>query len=315
MSALRRWFSPAYLWRRTVHNLVPKLAALVVAALVWLVATEGRRANIEVGFDVPLEVRDTTGGSSRRAVSDLPATVRVTLSGQRSRLQGLQVGNIQSGNIEASVDTTGAPEGSFTLPVEVRAPDGTKALRVLPTRVQGFVDSQLSRSLSVTLSAAAPPAGSLPRYTLTPDTVTLSGPSRLVRTVSRVISQPLNLGAGASASSRLVALNADGEPVTGIVIRPASVNVRRSDLGALPVKTVEVLLPPAPAKLNVLSSAVSPTTIRLVGPPAALAGLNSVIATLTYRTGNYSVAPTFKLPSGVQALDSVLVSLKVTARP
>ncbi|WP_407539699.1 CdaR family protein [Deinococcus radiomollis] len=304
----RRWLSPAYVWRRSVHNLGPKLAALLVAALVWLVATSDRRANVEVGFDVPLEVRDTTGGASRRAVSDLPATVRVTLSGQRTRVQGLQ-----AGNIEASVDTTGAQEGSFTLPVEVRAPDGTKALRVLPARVQGFVDSQLSRRLSVTLSAAAPPAGSLPRYTLTPQTVTFSGPSRLVRTVSRVISQPLNLEAGATASSRLVALTAEGEPVTGIVLRPASVSVRRSDLGTLPVKTVRVLLPPAPAKLKVQST-VTPASVRLVGPPTALAGLNSATAVLTYRAGSYKVTPTFNLPSGVQALDSVVVNLTVTAR-
>ncbi len=307
-SALRRWFSLTYAWRRTVHNLPAKLAALVVASLVWLVATADRRANIEVGFDVPLEVRDTTGGASRRAVSDIPATVRVTLTGQRSRVQGLQ-----ASNIEASVDTTGAQEGSFTLPVEVRAPDGTRTLRVLPARVQGFVDSQLSRRLDVTLSAAIPSAGTLPRYTLTPSTVTVSGPSRLVRTVRRIISQPLALEAGGEGSSRLVALTADGDPVTGIVIRPAEVNVRRIDLGTLPVKTVVVRLPPPPATLTVRTS-VNPASVRLVGPPALLSGLDGVTATLTYRAGSYRVTPTFKLPAGVQALDSVVVSVAATAR-
>ena len=305
----RQWLRPGYVWRRSVHNLLPKLAAVVVAALVWLVATADRRANIEVGYDVPLEVRDTTGGASRRAVSGLPATVRVTLSGQRSRMQGLS-----ASTVEASVDTTGAQDGSFTLPVSVLAPDATRTLRVLPARVQGFVDSQTSRTLAVTLSAAAPPPGSLPRYTLTPGTVTLSGPSRLVRTVSRVISQPLDLGPGQAASSSLVALNARGQPVTGILIRPAGVTVRRTDLGTLPVKAVPVLLPPVPASLSVQGS-VTPTTLRLVGPPAALAGINSVTAALTYRPGTFQVTPTFSLPAGVQALDSVLVNLRVTVKP
>lgn len=309
-NALRRWTSPAYLWRRTVHNLLPKLAALGVALLVWLVATADRRANIEVGYDVPLEVRDTTSGSSKRAVTDLPATVRVTLSGQRSRLAGLQ-----ASSVEASVDTTGAQEGSFTLPVEVRAPDGTRTLRVLPTRVQGFVDTQLTRRLEVTLSAAAPPAGSLPRYVLTPGTVLLDGPSRLVKTVVRVISQPLNLGAGSSAESRLVALNADAEPVTGLTIQPASVNVRRSDLGTLPVKTVPVVLPSVPAKLDVTARTVVPATVRLVGPPAVLATIDSAPAVLTYKAGTSRITPTFKLPGGVQPLDTVVVSLTVTAKP
>ena len=305
----RQWLRPGYVWRRSVHNLLPKLAALAVAALVWLVATADRRVNIEVGYDVPLEVRDTTGGASRRAVSGLPATVRVTLSGQRSRMQGLP-----ASSVEASVDTTGAQDGSFTLPVNVLAPDATRTLRVLPARVQGFVDSQTSRALNVTLSAAAPPPGSLPRYTLTPGTVTLSGPSRLVRTVSRVISQPLDLGPGQEASSSLVALDAQGQPVTGIVIRPAGVTVRRTDLGALPVKTVPVLLPPAPASLSVQSS-VTPATLRLVGPPDALAAIDSVTAVLTYRAGTSRVTPTFRLPAGVQPLDSVRVNLNVTPKP
>jgi YbbR domain-containing protein len=302
-------FSPQTLWRRTVHNLPQKLAALVVAMLVWLVATADRRANIEVGFDVPLEVRDTTGGTSKRAVSGLPTTVRVTLSGQRSRVQTLSAGAAQ-----ASVDTTGAQEGSFNLPVTVVAPDGTRTLRVLPARVQGFVDSQLSRLLPVTLSTAAPPPGSLPSYVLNPETVTLSGPSRLVKTVARVISEPLALAAGAQGESSVVALNASGEPVTGISIRPASVTVRRSDLGSLPIKSLEVLLPPVPARLKVVSS-VSPARLRVVGPPGVLATLNSVTAALTYRPGTSRVAASFKLPSGVQPLDNVQISLNVTVKP
>ena len=306
---LQRWLSPAYAWRRTVHNLPQKLAALVVAALVWLVATADRRANIEVGYDVPLEVRDTTGGASRRAVSDLPATVRVTLSGQRTRVQGLQ-----AASVEASVDTTGAQEGSFNLPVVVTAPEGTVLRRVLPPRVQGFVDSQLSRVLSVTLSAAAPPAGALPRYDLTPTSVSVTGPNRLVRTVVRIITVPLALDAGAEADSVLVALNAEGEPVTGVTMKPSSVTVRRSDVGSLPVKTVPVMLPPVPATLLV-QSRISPETVRLVGPPAVLDTIGSVTATLTYRPGSSELSPGFKLPAGVQTLDRVTVRLTVTARP
>ncbi|GGJ74313.1 CdaR family protein [Deinococcus aquiradiocola] len=305
---VRRWTRPHYLWRRATHNLLPKLAALLVALLVWLVATADRRANIEVGFDVPLEVRDTTGGSSKRAVSDLPATVRVTLSGQRSRLQGLQ-----ASKIEATVDTTGAQEGSFNLPVEVRAPDGTKSLRVLPARVQGFVDSQLTRRIAVTLSVPAPPAGTLPRYALSPRVTLVSGPNRLVKTVERVISEPLALDPSEEGSGSLVALNAQGEPVTGITLSPQTVTVRRTDLGTLPVRTIGVVLSPAPATLTV-ESRVTPSTVRVVGPPALLAQLSSVTVPVTYRPGKARLTPTLKLPAGVQALDSVVVDLTVRTK-
>ena len=304
------WLSPRYVWRRSVHNLAQKVAALVVASLVWLVATSDRRANIEQGFDVPLEVRDTSSGTERRAVSDLPATVRVTLQGQRARLQGLA-----ADKIEASVDTTGAKEGSFTLPVEVRAPDGTKALRVLPARVQGFVDSQLSRTLPVTLSVGAPRATALPNYSVSPQTVLVSGPSRLVTTVDRVVTLPLSLNAGSEGAARMVALTAQGAAVTDVALKPASVTVRRSDTEVIPIRSVPVLLPMPPAQLNVVSSSVEPPTVRLIGPAAALKSINSVTALLPYKAGSYRITPTFRLPAGVQILDSVSVNLSILERP
>ena len=305
-----RWLSPGYVWRRSVHNLPQKLIALVVAALVWLVATSDRRANIEQGFDVPLEVRDTSSGTERRAVSDLPATVRVTLSGQRARLQGLA-----ADKIEASVDTTGAKEGSFTLPVEVRAPDGTVTLRVLPARVQGFVDSQLSRTLPVTLSVGTPPENSLPRYSVSPSAVVVSGPSRLVTTVDRVVTVPPDLGAGSEGAARLVPLTPQGAAVTDVVLRPASVTVRRTDIEAIPIRSVPVMLPAPPARLNVIASSVEPPTVRLIGPAAALRTISSVTALLPYKAGSYRMTPTFRLPPGVQILDSVSVNLSILERP
>ncbi|WP_425146904.1 CdaR family protein [Deinococcus sp.] len=305
-----RWLSPLYVWRRTVHNLPQKLAALVVAALVWLVATSDRRANIEQGFDVRLEVRDTSTGTSKRAVSNLPATVRVTLQGQRSRLQGLA-----ADKIEASVDTTGAKEGSFNLPVEVRAPDGTQTLRVLPARVQGFVDSQLSRILPVTLSVGLPPADTLPRYGVVPGAVTVSGPSRLVNTVEQVVTAPLVLAPNTQGQTRLVALTAQGQAVTGVILRPSSVTLSRSDTRALPVRTVLVLLPAPPAKLSVVASRVEPPSVRLVGPADILRGVASVTALMPYRAGSYKFTPTFKLPPGIQVLDSVSVTLNVVQKP
>ena len=305
-----RWLSPAYLWRRGVHNLPQKLAALVVAALVWLVATSDRRATIEQGFDVPLEVRDTSSGTAKRAVSDLPARVRVTLRGQRSRLQGLA-----ADKIEASVDTTGAKEGSFTLPVEVRAPDGTTTLRVLPGRVQGFVDSQQSRSLAVELSVPPTPPGTSPRYTLDPASVMVSGPSRLVGTVARVVTVPLRLGAGSEGAARMVALTAQGEAVGGVLLRPDSVTLRRSDVEVVPIRSVPVVLPTPPARLNVIVSSVQPTSVRVIGPAELIGKLESVTAILPYRAGSYRLVPTFRLPPGVQLLDRVTVNLSVVERP
>ena len=312
---LLRWLSPAYAWRRTVHKLPQKLGALVVAMLVWLVATADRRANVAQGFDVPLEVRDTTGRtssgrSSERAVSGLPTSVRVTLSGTRSRLQALQ-----AGSIEASVDTTGAPDGSFTLPVEVRPPDGTRTLRVLPARLQGFVDSQLSRAFVVTLGATPTPGGVQPKYSVTPQQAVVSGPGRLVKDVAAVITPPVRVAAGGETRAALIALSRSGVPLTDLTIRPTTVSVRRSDVATLPLRSLPVVLPAPPPGLALTNVTVSPATVRVVGPAAALATLRSLEAVLTYKVGTATVTPSFRLPPGVGLLDRVSVSLTVQSQP
>jgi len=141
----------------------------------------------------------------------------------------------------------------------------------------------------------------------------VSGPNRLVKTVERVISEPLALDPSEEGSGSLVALNAQGEPVTGITLSPQTVTVRRTDLGTLPVRTIGVVLSPAPATLTV-DSRVTPSTVRVVGPPALLAQLSSVTVPVTYRPGKARLTPTLKLPAGVQALDSVVVDLTVRTK-
>ncbi|MFC4452221.1 YbbR-like domain-containing protein [Deinococcus sonorensis] len=309
MTRLRHWLSPGYVWRRTVHNLPQKLLALAAAIALWLVATADRRTNIEQSFDVTLEVRDTTGGSSKRAVSSLPGTVRVTLSGTRQRLQALR-----PDTVEATVDTTNVPEGSFSLPVEVRAPDGTHMVRTTPGRVEGFVDSQLSRAFVVELSVGGPAQNSLPRYTLSPARTEVSGPSRLVNSVSRVVTVPVVLQPGDQSPANLIALSSDGSAVTGLTLNPGGVTVTRIDQGGLPLKTVPVTLPRPPAGLEVVSSSIEPATVRVVAPTAVLATLQSAPAVLTYREGSYNLTPALKLPSGAQALEQVRVRLTVRKR-
>lgn len=303
----------AYLYRRSTHNLPQKLLSLALALGLWFVATGERRATTQQGYDVPLTATDTTGssgGRAERAVSGLPASVRVTLSGTRARLQALP-----ASSVVARVDVTGVPQGSFDLPVQVQVPGSTRLVRAQPGRVQGYVDTQLTRTLPVTLSVTAPPENRLLRYTLSPTQARVSGPARLVRTVAQVVTGPLALPAGQEDEVALIALNAAGLPVSGLTLTPGRVAARRSDVGELPLRTVRVVLPAPPAALTVLSSSVAPQTVRLVGDPQVLARLATVTANLTYRLGSYTVTPPLLLPAGVRALDTVSVQLEVRATP
>lgn len=309
---LGRWTDPRYLWRRLLHNLPAKVLALGAALTLWFVATADRRANVEQGYDVPVTVSDTTGGRGvgTRAVSDLtPATVRVTLSGRPERLREL------SGDaIEAVVDVTGVPEGSFTRPVTVQAPTGTALRRQTPERVQGFVDTLLTRTLPVTLSVATPSETSVPRYTVTPGEAAVSGPGRVVATVQRLVSSPLSLAPGEDHEAPLIALNAAGQPVRGVTTAPSSVTVRRLDTGELPVKSLRVVLNDPPPGLRVVSASVQPGSVRVVAAPELLARLREIPGTVAYREGTYTAPVSLRLPAGVQALEPVNVRLSVERR-
>lgn len=304
---LRQWLRPRYVWRRLRHNFWPKLLSLLLAVVLWSVTTADRRANVEQGFDVPITVRDTTGGSERRAISNLnPPTVRVTLSGRPERLRELR-----GANVEAVVDVTGLPEGGFNRPVVVSPPSGTTLLRKSPDRVQGFVDTQLSRTVPVVVSVATPPEDSLPRYTVSPTEAIVSGPSQVMSTVSRLVASPVVLAAGDEREVPLLALDSQGNPVENVKVNPASVTMRRVDNGAFPVKTLRVVLNAPPASLNVVSSSIQPSSVRVVGSPELLGRLREVPGVVAYRAGTYSAPVRLVLPAGAQALENVTVDLNV----
>jgi len=311
-AALRRLADPRYLWRRLLHNLPAKLLALAVALTLWFVSTTDRRANVEQGFDVPVAVSDTTGerGAGTRAVRDLtPSTVRVLLTGRPERLRELR-----GDAIEAVVDVTGVPEGSFTRPVTVQAPTGTTLQRLTPERVQGFVDTLVTRTLPVTPSVATPPETSAPRYAVSPDEATVSGPGRVTATVRRVINTPLSLAPGEEREAALIALDAQGQPVQGVTVTPATVTLRRLDSGDLPIKAVRVMLNEPPPDLRVTALSVQPASVRLVAAPELLARLREVPGTIPYREGTYTAPVTLRVPAGAQALEEVSVRLTVEPR-
>lgn len=305
----RRWLQPAYFWKRLRHNFWPKLLSLAIAVVLWLTTTADRRANVEQGFDVPITVRDTTGGNDRRAVSSLSAqTVRITLLGRPDRLRELS-----GAKIEAVVDVTNLPQGSFNRRVTVVVPSETKLARKIPESVQGFIDTQRARTLPITVSVATPPENSLPRYSVVPTEARISGPSRVVSAVSRLILSPVSLAPGDDREVNLIALNAAGVPVENVEIRPATVTLRRLDNGNVPVKALRVTLNDPPKSLKVTSQSLQPSTVRVVAAPELLSRLQEVAGTVVYHPGTYTASVNLQLPSGVQALEEVNVRLSVQA--
>lgn len=304
-----RWRGyPRYVWRRTLHNWPQKILALLTALVLWFLATSDRRATVDRSFTAQLRVLGDGapgGGGGKRSVSDLPQNVRVTLSGPSNDLVALS-----GDDIEASINVADLPEGSFQVPIRVRAPVGFRVVRYSPTVASGFVDAETTRTLNVQLAVTGLPTRALPRYALTPRTVQVTGPERLVNSVASVTTVPVSLPRGASAEARLLPLNGNGQPVA-VRLNPATVSVERTDQSDLPIKVLGVQLADAPAEFEVVSAEISPPSVRVLADPATLAGLSAVTARVPYREGTYSAQANLQLPGGARSLDAVTVTLDV----
>lgn len=299
-------------WRRTLHNLPQKALAALLAGGLWFVATGERRETTERSFNVRVQQVDDTStnpAGERRSVSLARPTVRVTLSGPRTTLQGLS-----GDELDATVTVTNQPEGDFQVPVRVRVPEGLRLVGVDPGTVSGFIDTEITRTLPINLAATNLPERALPDYELTPNTVRVTGPQDRAEAIARVFTVPVSLARGASAEVRLVALDANGRPVTDVRLDPATVTVERTDRVDLPLRTLRVTLPPPPAALELISAELDPPSVRVIADPATLSRLANVVARVPYREGRYSAVARLQLPAGVRSLDTVTVTLDVRKR-
>ena len=311
--AVRRWLADQFSAGRLTQDLGAKLLAFLAAGLLWFYASEDRRAIIEQSYDVPISVRDDTTpaeGETRAHSGLTPGTIKVTLSGRPGRLRELT-----GDRIEAMIDITDLPEGSFNEPITVLPPGDTQLVSSMPDRVQGLIDTVQTLELPVTVTVYAPGSAVMPNYQASPAQVTVSGPSRVVNTVEQIIHPPVTLAPGEEQTVSLLALDAEGKPVEGLNLQPATVQLSRVDSGELPAQRVGVELAPPPAGLRVVSAELSPAEVRLVGPTAALEELRRVVGVIDYRAGEYQTEVQLLTPAGVEALDRVTATVRIEAVP
>ena len=203
---------------RLWHNFPQKVGALIAAVALWLAATADRRATVQRNFDVPLIVRGTL---EERVVSDLPRTVRITLEGNRSRLESLPA-NL----IEASVDVSGLPDGFFARSVTVNPPSGLSIVRLEPSRVSGTIDAVVRDKVEVRAALLETPGAPPLRINVNPDEVTVVGPRPKVA----MVAYALALGSRRVAPNkplevRLTPMDSEGRPVDGVRLEPARAKI------------------------------------------------------------------------------------------
>ena len=302
------WATFRVLVERLARNWPNKLAALLIAFLIWLLVTSNNQTTTQNILSVPLVVE---GVDDNQVVVGLPSVVVVSVSGPSTRIDRLTPEMLR-----ATLDLTEI-DGAFEQPITVQTPQDVSVLTVEPALVIGFLESVVTRSVPVQVAlTGALPADTTVTATASPPAVTLTGRSQVLVSVQRVVVAAPAIGGGTGTP---VALDAQGGPVVDIEFDPATVIVSVVTRSALETRTVAVELvgPQAP---GLVSATLSGDMVEVAGPRQAIDALTTVTATVEPPTGavdpgRYTLPVRLALPDGVVALTTPTVVLQFAREP
>lgn len=294
--------------RRLTNHWPRKLGALALAAMVWFFVATDEAAITHRTLLVPVSVEGL--GPNQVAVG-VPELVEVTISGQAARVEALRAEGLY-----VFVDLRGVV-GDFDRPVRVLPPQGVSLVRVTPTEVIGFVEAMVSKSVPVRIALFADaPADAVFGVQVEPVTVTVKGRSQQVAQV--VAAGGLDERRAGSRVVRLYPADALGQPVGGVALEPSQATVTIVEEPVLHSRVVRLTVAiPEVSPFVVESSSLSHEQITVIGPRQAVLGLTAlegvVDAPPALQPGIlYTLRVRPLLPDGVQTIDEVFLSLRVS---
>lgn len=296
------------LWARLLHKLPLKLGAFFLAVVFWFFVSTDDTLLAQRTLRAPLH---TEGLSENQTVLELPERITVRLSGPSSRLSALN-----PDGIDAVLNLRGVT-GEFERDVRVFPPQGITVVRVNPNEIIGTVETRVQKEVPVqVVTLGAPAADTVLDVRPDPGTVQIEGTEAQLERVALVLA-PYQLD-NAPADAEVYAVDAQGEPVAGVVVSPAQVGLSAESRAVLSTRTLPLeLTPVAVAGLEVVSATPTQDDVTVVGPEDVLEELSAVTATLPETSGlgpgRYTSGLTLALPDGVTALEAPQLELNVRA--
>ncbi|MFO7654089.1 MAG: CdaR family protein [Candidatus Krumholzibacteriia bacterium] len=177
-----------------MNRLGLKLACVVASVIIWIqvAATTTTEATLQLPLEVVNLPENTTVAGSK-----LPETVGVRVRGSKLRLLGHSFLNRTAGRVV--VDLAGHGPGETVVrdvsPADVRSELETAAVQP-PVRLRVRVDRQAQRRVPVVVPTGGSLKGDrqlMAPLRAVPDSVTLSGPQRLVAAVDSLLTEPVDL--------------------------------------------------------------------------------------------------------------------------
>ena len=301
-----------------VHNWPLKLAAIVLATLLYagLVASQDS-STIQgpVTVTVQNQPPDTVITNQLRDVDSIRYIAPA--GSQRPR----------AGDFRATIDLTNVkPDGEpVNVPVRVTAldPDIT-IIDVTPRTIQVVLESSSSKAVPVRVERGPAPEGiDVGETTYEPQTVTVRGASSAVaRVVAAEVVVALDpQGFDVDREVEAHPIDANGDPVTGIDVEPATVHVQiplftDKESRTLPVNPV-IAGSPAPG-FRIAGISVNPATVTVEGDAEQLTTLVQVdTAPVSVAGATADVTQTVALapPNGISTTSAGSVTVEVTIEP
>ena len=300
------------------HNLPIKIAALIVAVVLWLYVMNDQNPAIDGSYQVPVTIENAPEGYQLGSDTD-KVTIRVR--GPRSLFV-----SADASDFHARVNLADFVEGERAYTVETSIPYGFDLVNLSPDKIMINLDRMVEKTLKASLTISGTPATGYTVDQVIPEdeAVKVQGPRSLVDQVVHVAGH-INLSGQSRddvAQVTLVALNTDGREVAGVTLVPSSTAVTVKLARGLTRKVVEVQPHPrsdlAP-NLKLEGVTVTPARIEIAGTEDVISKI-SVIGTEEFSLADVRATEKrevrLQLPEGVTVTNPhVTVEIKVGAMP
>lgn len=308
-----------WLW----DNLSSLLLALILALTVWVAAVSAEDPIEERAFTnpIPIELRGQPEGLLM--LNDPPSAVRITLRAPQSVWDDLS-----SDDIEVWADLASISSGEQRLQLEydvgLRPAEVT---RLEPSAITIRAEPAATKELPIDIEVNGEPAvgyrASLPA--ISPDRVTLTGPSSAVSRVDGVQAEVDISGRSQDVTeeSALIALDAEGNRVEDALLDPATVEISIAieDLGGYRSVVVSPRIQgEVEPGYQLTQITVSPTLVRVFSSdPQVISELSGFVETepvsLEGATEQFERRVGVDLPEGVSIVGEQSVLVRVSISP
>ena len=298
------------------HNLPVKIAAVIVAIVLWLYVMNDQNPAIDGSYTVPVTIENAPDGYLMNAAAN---TVTIRVRGPRA----LFVAADRS-DFHAHVNLVDFTEGDKEYAVETAIPYGFELVSVSPDKINVNLDRLIQKTFKAELTLSGSPATgfTVDKVAQASEAATVEGPRSLVNQVVHIVGH-INLNGQSSnynSTVTLFALNAEGREVSGITLTPPSTEVTVNLARGLSRKVVEVQakaqsdLPP---QLKLEGITVEPSRIEIAGAEDVIRKITSIATeefSLSHVRETEQRQVRLALPEGVTVTDpNVTVEIKVGA--